>query len=113
MEGNGPSTRSDQPRIRKVLMFKNILLATALGLIISALSAQTGYAQSVATKPASIPISSLPFDISAPGNYVLTGNLSTDAPGCIIIHTPLINGTVTVDLKGFTINGFGGHDSFG
>jgi parallel beta-helix repeat protein len=86
---------------------KHTLLTAALGLIMSALSAQS----------ANIKISSLPFNITAPGTYVLTGNLtssvtrtSTDT-GAINISTA-ISGSVVVDLKGFTITG-PGSNSFG
>jgi Right handed beta helix region len=72
----------------------------ATGLITSAVTPQ------VASKSASISISSLPFTITAPGTYVLTGNLfgGGTTPAAI-----LINGTiaapVVLDLKGFTITG--------
>jgi hypothetical protein len=82
-------------------------LTAALSLIMSALSAQTGHAQSVTTQTgtsASIQISALPFSITAPGTYVLTGNLSPSVPNvpAISISTAL-TGPVVIDLKGFTI----------
>lgn len=51
------------------------------------------------------PISSLPFTISAPGSYYLTGNLTaaTDADG---IRIEVNN--VTIDLNGFSLSGTGG-----
>lgn len=74
----------------------------ATGLITSAITVQG------APKSASIPISSLPFPpITAPGTYVLTGNLSYTGGGT----NPAINiigaiaGPVIIDLKGFTITG--------
>jgi hypothetical protein len=70
----------------------------ASGLITSAITAQT------ASKSASIPISFLPFTITAPGTYVLTGNLSYAVNGTPAIT---INGTITgpviLDLKGFSL----------
>jgi hypothetical protein len=59
----------------------------------------------VAPKSASILILSLPFTITAPGAYVLTGNLDYNGGGinpAISINGP-IAGPVVVDLKGFTI----------
>ena len=49
-----------------------------------------------------IPISSIPFDITKPGSYYLTQNLSGAAPGI----TAKVSG-VTIDLNGFTITGPG------
>jgi hypothetical protein len=72
------------------------LLIAAFGLL-SALSAQS----------ANIKISSLPFAITAPGNYVLAGNLtSPSASNAITIEASVI-GPVVVDLKGFTLTGTG------
>src|SRR6476469_3219972 len=48
------------------------------------------------------PISSIPFDITKPGSYYLTQNLSGAAPGI----TAKVSG-VTIDLNGFTITGPG------
>jgi hypothetical protein len=78
---------------------KAILILTVLASLIIALTAQA----------ANIPISSLPFTISAPGTYVLTGNLTCTSPangangftGAIVINVP--GGGVTLNLKGFTI----------
>ena len=60
-----------------------------------------------------IQIDSLPFNITAPGTYVLTGNLTCSLTrsgnewlGAINIST-VIPGPVVVDLKGFTITGPG------
>ena len=66
-----------------------------------------------------IPISSLPFNITAPGTYALTGNL-TSPPinnqngvfGAINI-SPTIAGSVVVDLGGFTLTGPGPTGTFG
>jgi hypothetical protein len=86
------------------------LLPTAFALIISALSAHS----------ADIKISLLPLNITAPGTYVLTGNLTSSltrtstsgsSAGAINISTA-IEGPVVVDLKGFTIMG-PGSNSFG
>jgi hypothetical protein len=72
----------------------------ALGLL-SALSAQS----------ANIKISSLPFNITAPGTYVVTGDLTSPLTsyglGSINITTTLA-GPVILDLKGFTLTGNSG-----
>jgi hypothetical protein len=96
---------------------RNILLTAALALTMSAFSAHAGNTQSVATKagsPVGNPISTLPFNITAPGTYVLTGNLTSSllrsgnwpCLGAINISTA-VAGPVVVDLKGFTITGPG------
>jgi hypothetical protein len=83
---------------------KNTLLMAAFGLIISALSAQS----------ANIKISSLPFNITAPGTYVVTGNLNFASPpsgnavAAITISTS-ISGPVNLDLRGFTLTGSAGN----
>jgi hypothetical protein len=83
---------------------------TAFGLIAAALSAQ----------PADIKISTLPLSITAPGTYVLTGDLTSSltrtspsgsSAGAINISSS-IAGPVVVDLNGFTIMG-PGSNSFG
>ena len=51
------------------------------------------------------PISSLPFTISAPGSYYLTGNLS---PGVNQNGIIVAADNVTIDLDGFTLSGGGG-----
>lgn len=86
---------------------KRILLMAALGLIMSAFMGQTAHAQALSTlaaKSAKFQISSLPFNIVAPGTYVLTGDLTPSVPGvpAITISTALA-GPVVLDLKGFTI----------
>lgn len=91
---------------------KNTVLMAALGLIMSALSAQSA--------SPNIKITYLPFNITAPGTYVLTGNMTgipvaepfgTESFGVINIATN-IPGPVIVDLKGFTItSGDGGISS--
>lgn len=85
------------------IMFKKslLILLTALGLL-GALSAQA------APKPPPITISSLPFTITTPGTYVLTGNLTyTGASGNAISINGPIAGSVVLDFKGFTITGGG------
>jgi hypothetical protein len=83
---------------------KSTLLTAAFGLIMSALSAQS----------ANIPISFLPFAITAPGTYVVTANLSFTSPpsgdtvAAITIAT-CISGRVILDLKGFTLTGSAGN----
>jgi hypothetical protein len=82
----------------------NLILLTALGLVLSAPAAQS----------ANIKISSLPFAITAPGTYVLTGNLSFSEiqnVAAITISTS-VSGPVILDLKDFTLTG-GGGDSIG
>jgi hypothetical protein len=69
----------------------------------------------LAAQSANIQISSLPFAITAPGTYVVTGDLTFSSPpqpngtsvAAITISTAL-SGPVVVDLKGFTITGSGG-----
>jgi hypothetical protein len=74
----------------------------AFGLAMSALSVQS----------ANIKISSLPFYITAPGTYVLTGNPSYVGGGTnpAISINGTIAGPVIVDLKGFTITSDVGTD---
>ncbi len=56
------------------------------------------------------PVSSLPFTISAPGSYYLTGNLN-GAPG---VDGITVNASgVTLDLNGFTISSTGGLNASG
>jgi hypothetical protein len=70
-----------------------ILLTAALGLIMSALS----------TFAAPIQISALPFTISAPGTYQLTGNLVAPLTGAgITINSPSA-GKIILDLEGYTM----------
>jgi hypothetical protein len=77
----------------------------------SALTAYTAHAQTVtaqAAKSTSTQISSLPFNITAPGTYVLTGNLtftSGNLAGINVITN--VSGPVVIDLKGYTITGPG------
>jgi hypothetical protein len=93
---------------------RNILLTAALALTMSAFSAHAGQVQSVTTtqaaKSPSIKISALPFTITAPGTYVLTGNLAgSGASGyaTAIDIAPTTPGPVVVDLNGFTIDANG------
>ena len=79
-------------------MKKLLLLAAAL------LSALPAYS-------ANIKIASLPFFITTPGTYVLTGNMNSSASGtnpAAINISPSVSGPVVVDLKGFTITGSAG-----
>jgi hypothetical protein len=78
-------------------------LTAAFSLIMNALSATAAPKLS----HGEIPISSLPFAITAPGTYVLTGNLTAGQlgiayPGALLIAKN-IQGPVVVDLKGFAI----------
>jgi hypothetical protein len=70
------------------------LLTATLGLIMSALPAQS----------ATIPITTVPYTISSSGTYVLTGNLTSPPlqnQSAILITGS--TGTVVLDLKGFTL----------
>lgn len=50
------------------------------------------------------PISALPYTISAPGSYYLTGNLALNAQ----VHGITVNAvSATIDLNGFTLDGTG------
>jgi hypothetical protein len=85
------------------MKLRSPLVMAAFGLL-SVLSAQA----------ANIKISSLPFAITAPGTYVVTGNLSfpvTTNAAAITISTA-IQGPVIVDLNEFTLTGSAG-DSIG
>ncbi|MBV8142978.1 MAG: hypothetical protein JOZ60_13145 [Verrucomicrobia bacterium] len=78
---------------------KGLLLTAAFGLITSALPAQS----------ANVVISAVPFTITAPGTYVLAGNLTCPATPNGAINIPSnLPGPVVVNLKGFTITGPGG-----
>jgi hypothetical protein len=79
---------------------QKIISTAALALLISALTAQA----------ASIKISSLPFNITAPGTYVLAADLSypSQQNAAITIATS-IQGPVVLDLKGHTLTGGGGY----
>ena len=55
-------------------------------------------------------ITSLPFNITVPGKYILNQNLTTSVLGAAIAIT---SGDVTVDLNGYTITGPGGRFSRG
>jgi hypothetical protein len=71
-----------------------LLLTASLSLIISATALQA----------ANIQILSLPFNITAPGTYVLTGNFNYAGSPAINITGPF-SGPVVLNLKGHTING--------
>jgi hypothetical protein len=78
---------------------KSTLTMAAFGLTMSAISAQS----------ADIKISSLPFAITAPGTYVVTGNLSFQSQqGSAITIPSSLSGAVILDLNGFTLTGGGG-----
>jgi hypothetical protein len=90
-----------------------ILLTAALGLIMSAAAqaANTQLATTQAAKTSTIPISYLPFSITAPGTYVLTGNLTFSPSTSVVVPaitvSTAISGPVVIDLKGFTLTGSG------
>jgi hypothetical protein len=79
---------------------QKIISTAALALLISALTAQA----------TSIKISSLPFNITTPGTYVLAADLSypSQQNAAITIATS-IKGPVVLDLKGHTLTGGGGY----
>jgi hypothetical protein len=79
---------------------QKIISTAVLGLLMSALTAQA----------ASIKISSLPFNITAPGTYVVTANLSypSQQNAAITISTS-IPGAVVLNLQGHTLTGSGGY----
>jgi hypothetical protein len=96
-----------------------ILLMAAFSLLsaLSAHAANTQLATTQAAKSTSTPISYLPFNITAPGTYVLTRDLISsatrgDAYNAAINISTAISGAVVVDLKGFTVTG-PGSNSFG
>jgi hypothetical protein len=83
-----------------------ILLTAAFGLIMSALTVHSARAQAVPAFAASpTVITSLPFNITVPGEYILNQNLTSSVGLATILITC---GDVTVDLKGHTITGPGG-----
>jgi hypothetical protein len=57
------------------------------------------------TQAGNIPISALPFNITSPGNYFLTGNLTAPPTVSSINISTAIAGPVVLDLNGFTISG--------
>ena len=77
---------------------KNTLLRTALGLLMSAISAQA----------ADIVISAVPYNITQPGTYVLASNVVfTAGYGNAVTINVAKAGSVVLNLKGFTINSTG------
>src|ERR1700761_5664096 len=90
-----------------------ILLTAAFSLLsaLSAQSANTQLATTQAAKNATIPISYMPFSITAPGTYVLTGNLTFSPSTSVVVPaitvSTAISGPVVIDLKGFTLTGGG------
>src|ERR1017187_8813881 len=95
---------------------KNRLSATLTLVLLSTLNSQlsTVFAQGSLTPPgaptptmksldqieARTPISSVPYTISAPGSYYLTGNLAVSSGTAITITAS----QVTLDLNGFTLS---------
>jgi hypothetical protein len=75
------------------------LLTTALSLVTTVFAASG----------ANIPITTLPFNITVQGTYVLKADLNylavSNTPAIVIANN--ISGTVLVDLRGFTITGGG------
>jgi hypothetical protein len=101
-----------------MIRITTLLLTAALGLIMSALTVHTGYGQAVQTQAAGtivkppIPIASLPITITTPGYYYFVSNMYTyptvangiGSPPAITVNAP---GSVTIDLRGFTLSGPG------
>jgi hypothetical protein len=91
-----------------VALLKTTLVLAAFGLITNGTS--MGQSVNAAAITKKIRIDSLPFNITAPGTYVLTGNLTSPLTsyglGAINISTP-IAGRVVLDLNGFTLTGNG------
>src|ERR1700759_2578803 len=81
------------------------VVPAALGLIMNATAQAAPTPTLKPIKPASIPIFSLPFTISAPGTYTVTQNLT----GSLWISTG-VQGPIVVDLGGFTLTGAGPGD---
>jgi hypothetical protein len=86
---------------------KTPILMAALSLIMRAVTAQS----------ADIPITALPVNITTPGTYVVTANLSYPAYAPAIVIANNVAGKVVVDLNEFTLTGAGetdySHVSFG
>ena len=92
----------------------NALLRVTLSSVICTLLTITANSQGVLTPPGApapmmktlqqieprTPISSLPYTISAPGSYYLTGPLNSTNTGITVAAND-----VTIDLMGFTISG--------
>jgi polygalacturonase len=81
-----------------MIRINTILLTVALGLIMGATALQA----------TNIQITYLPYTISAPGTYVLTGNLTTDmsypsSQGAAITILKNIPGPVVLDFEGHAI----------
>jgi hypothetical protein len=90
------------------MKLKYTILTAALAIM------STLTAQAAPSSKTSIPItqSKIPFTISAPGTYVLTGNLTLPSGGFFVINiTTGITGPVILDLKGFTLTGLGNSQS--
>jgi hypothetical protein len=81
------------------IKLKNTLLVAAFSLITSI----------IAASGADIPITTLPFNITAPGTYVLTGNLSfpQSQSNAITINSTVV-GAVDLNFRRFAITGGGG-----
>ena len=89
------------------MMKKNVLLTAALGLIISAVTAQAAPMEPATAKAGkSTIITALPFTIVTPGIYELASYLSGQFPsraGTDITINVNVPGKVVLDLKGFTL----------
>jgi hypothetical protein len=79
------------------MKLRNTLLMPTFALILSALSAQA----------APVQITALPFSITAPGTYVLTGNLTIPSAQTAITINSVTLGKVVLNLNGRTLTGPG------
>lgn len=61
----------------------------------------------IAAYAADVVISAVPYTITAPGNYVLASNLTCTVNQPAITINVTLPGKVVLDLRGFTISGFG------
>jgi hypothetical protein len=78
---------------------KTLLLTVALNLIMSAIALQAA--------PAPVLITALPFNITAPGTYVLSGNLMIPSFQTAININSVKPGNVVLNLNGHTLTGPG------
>jgi hypothetical protein len=90
-------------------MLKKLLLTLSVALSLAGALTTQAAPPKKNPPPPPILISSLPFTITAPGTYVLTGNLSYTASGtkpvAITINVPTgsIGSAIILDFNGFTI----------
>jgi hypothetical protein len=93
------SALSDKPRTSK---YRRNKMKTIL-LILAIFTSFANFA--VAGQTANIPITYLPFTISAPGTYVLVTDLTCAVNGIAITMNQQAVGDIVVNLNGHTLNG--------